>query len=213
MIKASSFNCDKFINDLFIYYYPQYYEDKITATDLFKSISPYVTNIEFSNFSLSLTELKKISDIDLKFYFEKDPAMTSYEEIVISNLAFRCIEVYRFSNYISQYNCLISSLLSKTAKRYSGIDIAYKAKIGYPFFIDHGVGTVIGETSIVGKRVSLYQCVTLGARSLKEGRKLVNIKRHPTLEDDVTMYSYSSVFGDITIKKGTTIKAYECIYK
>lgn len=211
MSNVSSFKVEEFINNLFSYYYPNFYDNKVNKDTLLSLLSNYIDKDNLDIISSSIDQLKIIADDDLDFYFQKDPAMISKEEIVISNLAYRCIQMYRVAHLLKDYNPLISSLISSYAKRLSGIDISYLAKIDHPFFIDHGVGTVIGATSIVGKRVSLYQCVTLGARSLKDGRKLCNIKRHPTLEDDVTMYSYSAIFGNITIEKGRVIKAYEKI--
>lgn len=213
MNNISSFKTYEFIEHLFSFYYPDFFDVSCNENILHKELKDYCDNLSLSKLHEILLKLKSIADDDLEFYFEKDPAMKSYEEIVITNSAFRCIEIYRFAHEIKDINYLLSRKISLVGKEISGIDIAVDATIDHPFFIDHGVGTVIGQTAVVGKRVSLYQCVTLGARSLKDGRKLVGIKRHPTIEDDVTMYSYSAVFGDITIKKGRTIKAYEVIYK
>ncbi len=101
---------------------------------------------------------------------------------------------------------MIARFISETAHHHTGIDINPGAEIGDYFFIDHGTGIVIGETAIIGNHVKLYQGVTLGALSLSKGRNLVGKKRHPTVEDDVTIYSNAAIFGGTTIiGKGSTI--------
>ena len=95
--------------------------------------------------------------------------------------------------------------LKEEVTRITGIDINPGASIGSPFFIDHGTGVVIGETSVIGNRVRLYQGVTLGALSPKQGQKIKNVKRHPTIKDDVIIYANTTILGDITIGENTII--------
>ena len=137
---------------------------------------------------------------DLQFFFDSDPAANSLDEIILSYPGFLAICYYRFAHplYLLGYK-VESRFISEQAHKITGIDIHPGATIGVPFFIDHGTGIVIGETSIVGKRVKLYQGVTLGALSLSKGHTLKGTKRHPTIGDDVTIYSGASILGDITI--------------
>ncbi|MBR3266919.1 MAG: serine acetyltransferase, partial [Bacilli bacterium] len=93
----------------------------------------------------------------------------------------------------------IPRIISETVHSKTGIDIHPGAKIGSPFFIDHGTGIVVGETAEIGKRVKIYHGVTLGALSLKEGRALSGKKRHPTIKDNVTIYSGASILGGDTV--------------
>jgi serine O-acetyltransferase len=95
--------------------------------------------------------------------------------------------------------------MSERAHHETGIDINPGAKIGERFFIDHGTGIVIGETSIIGNNVKIYQGVTLGALAPAKGQSLRGVKRHPTIEDDVTIYAAATILGDVTIGKGTII--------
>jgi serine O-acetyltransferase len=101
---------------------------------------------------------------------------------------------------------LIPRIMTEYAHSVTGIDIHPGAKIGKYFFIDHGTGVVIGETTVIGNNVKIYQGVTLGALSTREGQNLRGVKRHPTIEDDVTIYSGTSILGGETvIGKGVVI--------
>lgn len=213
MNKISTFKTEDFIKTYFSYLYPKFYR-KTTIDQLKSRLDGFVKESVITTLEASLNGIKFQADKDLDFYYQRDPAMNCKEEIVVTNLAYRCIQIYRLAHffYLSDEK-LFASLLYSYAKEHSGIDIHPEATIGCPLFIDHGVGTVIGATSIVGDRVSIYQVVTLGATSLKEGRNLKGKKRHPTIEDDVTLYSYSAVLGDVTVKKGTTVKAFEKVLK
>ena len=137
---------------------------------------------------------------DLKFFYDSDPAANSLDEIILSYPGFLAICYYRFAHplYLLGYK-VESRFIAEQAHKITGIDIHPGATIGVPFFIDHGTGIVIGETAIVGKRVKIYQGVTLGALSLSKGHTLKGTKRHPTIGDDVTIYSGASILGDITV--------------
>ena len=137
---------------------------------------------------------------DLQFFFDSDPAADSLDEIILSYPGFLAISYYRIAHplYLLGYR-VESRFIGEQAHKITGIDIHPGAEIGVPFFIDHGTGIVIGETTIVGKRVKLYQGVTLGALSLSKGHTLKGTKRHPTVGDDVTIYSGASILGDIKV--------------
>ena len=128
------------------------------------------------------------------------------EQIIFSYPGFYAIYVYRLAHVLYLENVpFIPRIMSEYAHGYTGIDINPGATIGEYFFIDHGTGVVIGETTEIGKNVKLYQGVTLGALSTRQGQLLANVKRHPTIRDNVTIYSNSSVLGGETVIGENTI--------
>jgi serine O-acetyltransferase len=159
-----------------------------------------------------LTQLPRIREMlkgDVKAAFEGDPAAKSYEEIVISYPCIIAITIYRLAHelYIKDIP-LIPRIMTECAHARTGIDIHPGATIGKNFFIDHGTGVVIGETSIIGDNVKIYQGTTLGALSFpkdERGRIIKGGKRHPTIEDNVTIYAEATLLGDIKIGKGAII--------
>jgi serine O-acetyltransferase len=159
-----------------------------------------------------LTQLPKIRELlkgDVGAAFDGDPAAASYEEIVISYPCITAIAAYRIAHelYLKQVP-LIPRIMAECAHAKTGIDIHPGAKIGKNFFIDHGTGVVIGETTIIGDSVKIYQGATLGALSFpkdERGRVLKGGKRHPTIEDNVTIYAEATILGNVTIGKGTVI--------
>ena len=145
---------------------------------------------------------------DLEFYMISDPAIDSSEEVVLAYPGYKAITCYRIAHVLREVGLKVQArLISELAHSATGIDIHPAAKIGTPFFIDHGTGIVIGETTIIGSRVKIYQGVTLGALSLENATSLRGIKRHPTIEDNVTIYACASILGDITIGANCTIGA------
>jgi serine O-acetyltransferase len=146
---------------------------------------------------------------DVESAFEGDPAAKSFEEIVISYPYVVAIAVHRLAHELYMMEVpLIPRIMAEYAHSRTGIDIHPGARIGSKFFIDHGTGVVIGETAVIGDNVKLYQGVTLGALSFpkdERGQIIRNRKRHPTLEDDVTVYAEATILGDITIGKGAVI--------
>ena len=163
----------------------------------------YITKKAKVNKKELLDLLSKIKK-DFNFYLEMDPSIVVKEEILILN-TFKAICIYRLANLLYDKNDIIKSRkLSEYVHSLYGIDIHPAASIGYPFFIDHGTGVVIGSTSKVGNFVRIYQGVTLGAKYINN-----NQKRHPTIEDNVVLYAHSAVFGNTTIKKNTIVKAYQ----
>ena len=159
-----------------------------------------------------LQRLPKIREMlkgDVRAAFEGDPAAKSYEEIVISYPGIVAIATYRIAHelFLDQVP-LIPRIMTECAHAKTGIDIHPGAKIGRDFFIDHGTGVVIGETTVIGDRVKIYQGVTLGAMSFpkdERGRIIKSGKRHPTIEDNVTIYAEATILGDIVIGKGAVI--------
>ena len=159
-----------------------------------------------------LTQLPTIRQMlkgDVGAAFDGDPAAKSYEEIVISYPCIIAIATYRIAHelYLKQVP-LIPRIMSECAHARTGIDIHPGAIIGRNFFIDHGTGVVIGETSVIGDNVKLYQGVTLGALSFRKdqrGRIIKSGKRHPTIEDNVIIYAEATILGDVVIGKGSVI--------
>ncbi len=137
---------------------------------------------------------------DIQAGFDGDPAAKSKEEIIFSYPGFFAILVYRVAHELYIRNVpLIPRIMTEYAHNLTGIDINPGATIGEYFFIDHGTGVVIGETTVIGNHVKLYQGVTLGALSTRDGQKLSGVRRHPTIEDNVTIYSGASVLGGDTV--------------
>jgi serine O-acetyltransferase len=138
-----------------------------------------------------------------------DPASTSLDEIVLCYPGFTAIVHHRLAHELYLLGLpLIARMISEQAKSASGVDIHPGAQIGHSFFIDHGTGVVIGETATIGDRVRLYQGVTLGAKSFEldeHGNPRKGVPRHPSLEDDVTIYAGATILGRITIGKGSVI--------
>ena len=157
-------------------------------------------------FFASLPEIQSMLLTDLQAGFDGDPAAKSKEEIIFSYPGFYAIYVYRLAHVLYREEVpFIPRIMSEYAHGYTGIDINPGATIGEYFFIDHGTGVVIGETTEIGKNVKLYQGVTLGALSTRQGQLLANVKRHPTIRDNVTIYSNSSVLGGETVIGENTI--------
>lgn len=144
---------------------------------------------------------------DVGAAFEGDPAAKSHEEIVISYPCITAIATYRIAHelYLKQVP-LIPRIMSECAHAKTGIDIHPGATIGRNFFIDHGTGVVIGETSVIGDNVRFYQGVSLIAMRIPpKAQSIRGAKRHPTVEDDVTIYAEATIMGDVTIGKGSVI--------
>lgn len=144
---------------------------------------------------------------DVQAGFEGDPAAKSREEIIFCYPGFYAIYIYRVAHELYLQNVpYIPRIMTEYAHSSTGIDINPGAQIGEYFFIDHGTGVVIGETTMIGNHVKLYQGVTLGALSTRGGQQLMGVKRHPTVCDNVTIYSGASVLGGETvIGENTTI--------
>ena len=154
-----------------------------------------------------LPEIQRLLLTDVQAGFDGDPAAKSKEEIIFSYPGLFAIYVYRIAHELYVQNVpFIPRIMTEYAHGKTGIDINSGATIGRYFFIDHGTGIVIGETTEIGDNVKIYQGVTLGALSTRKGQQLKGVKRHPTISDNVTIYSGTTILGGETVVgKGTTI--------
>lgn len=159
------------------------------------------------HFFSSLSRIQKLLIKDVQAAFDGDPAAKTKEEIIFCYPGLFAIFVYRMAHELYLMNVpFIPRIMSEYAHGHTGIDINPGASIGEYFFIDHGTGVVIGETTTIGNNVKVYQGVTLGALSTRSGQLLRDVKRHPTIEDHVTIYSGTSILGGETvIGKGAVI--------
>jgi len=153
----------------------------------------------------AIPDIRKMAKLDAIAAFNGDPAAKSNDEVIVSYPGLQAIIVYRIAHFLHECGVpVIPRIMSEHIHSRTGIDIHPGAKIGESFFIDHGTGVVIGETCIIGNNVKIYQGVTLGALSVK--KSLQNKKRHPTIEDDVTIYANATILGGETvIGKGSVI--------
>ncbi|MCK5172645.1 MAG: serine acetyltransferase, partial [Planctomycetes bacterium] len=144
---------------------------------------------------------------DVEAAFDGDPAAKSFEEIVISYPYITAIAIHRVAHELYLRDVpLIPRIMSERAHAQTGIDIHPGATIGKRFFIDHGTGVVVGETSVIGDNVRFYQGASLIAKSIpKDAQSIKEAKRHPTIEDNVTIYAEATLLGDITIGKDSVI--------
>ncbi len=153
-----------------------------------------------ADFLVSLPTIRESLILDLEAHFVGDPAAFNRDEIVISYPGMYAIMIYRIAHRLWELKVpLIPRMLTEFAHRETGIDIHPGARIGRSFFIDHGTGVVIGETTVIGDEVKIYQGVTLGALSTKGGHRLQGTKRHPTIGDRVTIYAGASILGGDTV--------------
>ena len=152
-----------------------------------------------------IPEIRRMVSLDTTAAFNGDPAAKSNDEVIVSYPGLQAIVVHRIAHFL--HTCgvpVIPRIMSEYIHSKTGIDIHPGAKIGSSFFIDHGTGVVIGETTVIGDNVKIYQGVTLGALSVK--KSLQNSKRHPTIEDNVTIYANATILGGETvIGKGSVI--------
>ncbi|MFI5397046.1 MAG: serine O-acetyltransferase EpsC [Candidatus Binatia bacterium] len=155
-----------------------------------------------------LPDIRALLSEDVIAAFDGDPAAKSVEEVIFSYPAIQAIITHRIAHELYDEDVpMIPRILSEHAHGKTGIDIHPGARIGRSFFIDHGTGVVIGETAVIGNHVKLYQGVTLGALSPRrtEGAAFRHRKRHPTIEDNVTIYSGATILGDTVIGEGCVI--------
>lgn len=148
-----------------------------------------------------LPELRRVLNADVLAAYEGDPAASSIEEIVFSYPAVEAVTAYRIAHALHRQGVpIIPRIISYHAHERTGVDIHPGAVIGEGFFMDHGTGVVIGETAVIGRGVKIYQGVTLGALSTRRGEGVpASAKRHPTIEDNVTIYSGATILGGETV--------------
>ena len=151
-------------------------------------------------FFRSIPKVRALVQTDLQAAYEGDPAASGKEEIVYSYPGLFAITVYRLAHVLQELGVpMIPRIMTEYAHSVTGIDIHPGATIGQHFFIDHGTGIVVGETTVIGNGVKIYQGVTLGALSTRGGQSLQGKRRHPTIEDNVTIYAGASILGGDTV--------------
>ena len=155
----------------------------------------------------TIPKIREYLYTDIQAAYNGDPAAYSTDEIIFSYPGVFAVTVYRIAHELWLLNVpMIPRIISEHAHSVTGIDIHPGASIGKYFFIDHGTGIVIGETTEIGDNVKIYQGVTLGALSTRKGQQLKGVKRHPTIGDNVTIYSGTTILGgDTVIGSGATI--------
>ncbi len=219
-IKSSA---QSFVNDLLQLLFPHFSENEYYNSNeieskiylLRRNLNIILTSLngdikeraeEYSNnFIAKLPSIHQNLYKDAQAIYDGDPAAESLDEVILAYPGFFAIAVYRIANELYKLNIpLLPRIFSEYAHQITGIDIHPGAEIGSSFFIDHGTGIVIGETTSIGKNVKIYQGVSLGALSVQ--KKLAKKKRHPTIEDDVIIYSNAVILGgSTTIGKGSVI--------
>ena len=152
------------------------------------------------DFFSKIPKIREHLDTDIDAAFDGDPAASDRTEIILAYPGLYAITVHRIAHELYLMNIpYIPRIMSEHAHSKTGVDIHPGATIGKYFFIDHATGIVIGETSIIGEHVKVYQGVTIGALSTKDGQLLHGVKRHPTIEDNVTLYAGATVLGGSTV--------------
>jgi len=151
-------------------------------------------------FFQTLPEVREILHTDIEAAYEGDPAAMNREEVILSYPFIEAIAIQRIAHRLHRAGVpIIPRMMTEWAHGRTGIDIHPGATIGSHFFIDHGTGVVVGETSIIGNHVKMYQGVALIGRSLSGGQALRGLRRHPTIEDHVTIYAGTTIMGAETV--------------
>ncbi|NLY65166.1 MAG: serine acetyltransferase [Alcaligenaceae bacterium] len=160
-------------------------------------------------FAIALPKIRSQLDTDVNAAYVGDPAAGSVDEVLLCYPGILAMIHHRIAHEFYRQNArLVARIIAELAHSQTGIDIHPGAQIGEGFFIDHGTGVVIGETTIIGERVRVYQAVTLGAKSFsvsEDGSLHKGLPRHPIVEDDVVIYAGATILGRVTIGKGATI--------
>lgn len=160
-------------------------------------------------FTAQLPAVRALIDSDIQAAYEGDPAARTPDEVLVCYPGIMAVIYHRLAHILYTHGALlVARMIAELAHSATGIDIHPGAQIGESFFIDHGTGVVIGETAIIGKRVRLYQAVTLGAKRFQKDENGVLIKgnlRHPIVEDEVVIYAGATILGRVTIGKGSII--------
>lgn len=192
LVEDILYNLTKQIS-MFLRYLPKYEEAEYqVCMDRAQELS-----IQFLS---KIPEIREYVETDVQAEFDGDPAAFNIDEIIFSYPGLYAIMVYRLAHIFYELKVpLLPRIMTEYAHSKTGIDIHPGATIGRYFFIDHGTGIVVGETTIIGDNVKVYQGVTIGALSTRGGQKLRNKKRHPTIEDNVTIYSGASILGGDTV--------------
>jgi len=201
-----------FVDSLKLVFFPELCKCEDSKKAMIMARANYLIGIANSNEKLEeffsyIPKLKDLFSKDIQITFDSDPSCDGYEEIVSSFPGFTATFYHRIAHILYKQGCKTEArLISEEAHFRTGIDIHPGAQIGEYFFIDHGTGIVIGETTIIGNHVKIYQGVTLGGISLAKGQRLKGEKRHPTIGNYVTIYSGASILGgDIEIGNNVVI--------
>ncbi len=212
---ATEYFIDELINFLFPFrqqsfdYHALEKDWQIFHLNLQKLVEPLVEDSVVAekivaDFFQDVPSIYELLCLDAETILQNDPAANSFEEVVLAYPGFYAIAVYRLSNTLYRLKTpMLPRIISEHAHSLTGIDIHPGATIGKHFFIDHGTGIVIGETTLIGDFVKIYQGVTLGALSVKKSES--DVKRHPTIESNVTIYSNSTILGGNTIIGNNTL--------
>ena len=200
---------EEVINSFRSILFPKFYGEGMTEELLYAQLCRIIDKKAASSMIDYLPELKEQLEMDVEAAYNGDPAAESYDEIICCYPVIKAMINYRVAHkMLSLGISLIPRIITEKAHSETGIDIHPAASIGHHFTIDHGTGVVIGATCIIGNNVKLYQGVTLVAKSFpldEKGNPIKGIPRHPIIEDDVIIYSNSTVLGRITIGRGSII--------
>ena len=179
---------------------------EVDTPEIMQEINEEAEDLTF-RFLETIPRIREYLDTDVQAEYDGDPAAFSKDEVIICYPGMYAIIVYRIAHELYELKIpLLPRIMTEYAHSITGIDINPGATIGKYFFIDHGTGIVIGETTLIGEHVKLYQGVTLGALSTRGGQRLKSVRRHPTIEDNCTIYSGASILGgDTIIGKGAVI--------
>ncbi|MFA5513824.1 MAG: serine O-acetyltransferase EpsC [Sphaerochaetaceae bacterium] len=187
------------------YYHENHLKLEDDDIEAYQKLAAEAVNLLFT----ALPALKQMMKEDAQAAFDGDPAATSVREAILTYPGVRALTIHRISHFLYRQKVpLVPRMLNETIHKQTGIDIHPGASIGRCLFIDHGTGVVIGETTIIGNQVKIYQGVTLGALSFPKdacGALVRGTKRHPTIKDRVTIYANATILGDITIGENTII--------
>ena len=187
------------------YFYENHHQLGDDDTSLYKEMARDTT----IKFLQALPEIRIMLKEDAIAAFEGDPAATSVQETILTYPGICALTMHRIANFLYREKVpLIPRMFSEIIHNQTGIDIHPGASIGRSLFIDHGTGVVIGETTVIGNHVKMYQGVTLGALSFPKdacGKLIRDQKRHPTIRDYVTIYANAAILGDVTIGEHTII--------
>ena len=157
-------------------------------------------------FLQAIPQVRALVQTDLQAAYDGDPAASNHAEIIFAYPGLFAITVYRLAHVLYTLHVpMLPRIMTEYAHSVTGIDIHPGAAVGRYFFIDHGTGIVVGQTTVIGDHVKLYQGVTLGALSTRGGQSLRGMRRHPTIEDNVTIYAGASVLG------GDTVIGHDCV--
>ena len=200
-----------FTKRLFYNLFDEQEEETLFLKDTFLDITSKlaIENGEsiWNEFQGQFLAIRKKLDLDAASFLKNDPASTCIQEVYLAYPGFYAISIYRLSHQLHLLKVpIMPRMMSEYVHGITGIDIHPGATIGESFYIDHGTGIVIGETSIIGKEVKIYQGVTLGG--IQVSKDLASTKRHPTIDDNVTIYANATILGgDIVIGANSTIGA------